>query len=88
MISFGPLKVTQQAFFIALIGLAISIFMAAKGLAMPALIVLAGAFLAAYNANCTVIGHCDMWAWTLFIIYALNMFMLTRITLEKKGKLL
>jgi uncharacterized membrane protein len=86
MIQVGALKMTHQAFIIAVIGALTGIFAGLKGMAVPGLIVMAGAFLAAYNVNCTVVGHCDIWAWTLVVIYAINLFMIGKLAMEKKIK--
>ena len=29
-------------------------------------------FVQAYTINCTVVGHCDTWAWALTIVYILS----------------
>ena len=82
------LKVTQQAIIISSIGALAAIFIAFKGFALPGLIVMAGAFLAAYNSNCAVLGHCDIWAWTLVIVYGVNMFLVSRLISANKIKMM
>jgi hypothetical protein len=82
------LKVTQQAIIISIIGALAAIFIAFKGFALPGLIVMAGAFLAAYNSNCAVVGHCDLWAWTLVIVYGVNMFLVSRLISANKIKMM
>jgi len=86
MISLGSLKITNQAFIISIIGIVIGIFIAFQKMPIPGLMIMAGAFLAAYNANCSVIGHCDIWAWSLVIVYALNMFFIGRMAFDNKLK--
>lgn len=81
-------KVTQQAVIISIIGALAAIFIAFKGFALPGLIVMAGAFLAAYNSNCAVVGHCDMWAWTLVVVYGVNMFLVGRLISANKIKMM
>jgi len=81
-------KVTQQAFIIFLIGAIAAIFIAFKGYAIPGLVIMAGAFLAAYNSNCAVVGHCNTWAWTLVIVYGINMFLLSRLASSKLIKMM
>ena len=76
MMSVGSLKITQQAFIISIVGAIVGILIAMKGMVIPGLIVMFGAFLAAYNSNCTVVGHCNIWAWTLAIVYSLSLTML------------
>ena len=76
MMSVGSLKITQQAFIISIVGAIAGIFIAMKGMVIPGLIVMAGAFLAAYNSNCAVVGHCNTWAWILAIFYSLSLTML------------
>ena len=81
-------KVTQQAIIISLIGALAAIFIAFKGFVLPGLIVMAGAFLAAYNSNCAVVGRCDLWAWTLVIVYGVNMFLVSRLISANKIKMM
>lgn len=42
-----------------------------------ALSLLLGGFVAAYNVNCTVVGHCNVWAWFLTVIFIFNTVMIT-----------
>jgi hypothetical protein len=81
-------KVTQQAMIISIIGALAAIFISFKGFVLPGLIIMAGAFLAAYNSNCAVVGHCDIWAWTLVIVYGANMFLLSRMIASNKIKMM
>lgn len=85
MASFGSLKITQQAFIISLIGLIAGVFIAFKGMAVAGLVIMAGAFIAAYNANCAVVGKCRMWAWTLVVVYGVNMFLLGKLAIAGKN---
>ena len=81
-------KVTQQAIIISIVGALAAIFIAFKGFAFPGLIIMAGAFLAAYNSNCAVVGHCDIWAWTLVVVYGVNMFFVSRLISANKIKMM
>jgi len=70
------MMITQQALIISIVGAIAGIFIAMKGMVIPGLIVMFGAFVAAYNANCAVVGHCNIWAWILAIFYSLTLTML------------
>ena len=67
----GNLVMTTQAFAIAAMGIILSLFIFSKTRSIA--IVLPIAIMAmwqSYVANCTVVGKCDMVAWTLVVIYA------------------
>ena len=42
-----------------------------------ALSILLGGFITAYNVNCTVVGHCSVWAWLLTLIFIFDTIMIT-----------
>ena len=84
IMTIGSLKITQQAFIICIMGVVSAIFLAFNKMPIPGLIIMAAAFLAAYNTNCAVVGHCDIWAWTLVAIYALNMLLIGRMAFTRK----
>ncbi len=50
-----------------LVSLAILVFK--KDMFVPSLVILSGFLLASYNVNCSITGHCNIWAWFLSMCY-------------------
>ena len=69
----GSLTLSVPAFIIAVTGIVLSIAVTlyVPKLFVASLVMLAVFFVAAYNANCAVVGHCNVWAWVLSISYVL-----------------
>ena len=76
---------TEQAFIVALAGAVAGIFFGYKLSPVVGLLLMGGAFLGAYNANCAVVGHCDIWAWTLAVVYVVNVLLLGRMAMKKRA---
>lgn len=59
--------VSVPALSIAVIGLVAGLVMSLfhVNLIIPALVMIAVFFLVAYNINCTIVGHCEYFAWGL-----------------------
>jgi len=62
---------TLPAAIIAAVGVvsAITMVLYHPGLLMPSLVMLGVFFIAAYNVNCTVVGHCETFAWILTVCF-------------------
>jgi hypothetical protein len=76
MIDFFGIKISLNAYIILMAGLIMCIIMMFIGPYGPLIGIVAFLFviLSAYNVNCTLIGHCKVWAWFLtvfYIIYAI-----------------
>lgn len=76
MIDFFGIKISLNAYIILIAGLIMCIVIMFIGPLGPLFGVIAFLFviLSAYNVNCTLVGHCKVWAWFLtvfYIIYAI-----------------
>ena len=61
----------MPAFIVAIAALITGGFLATKGQAVVGLGLMFGMFVNAYTVNCTVAGHCNVWAWVLTVTYLL-----------------
>lgn len=71
-ITIGKLKMSLFSFIVALSGLVIGLISSIKINIVSGLVITLGFFLAAYNLNCVIVGHCRIWAWVLLIVYLIN----------------
>ena len=76
MIDFFGIKISLNAYIILIAGLIMCIVIMFIGPYGPIAGIVAFLFviLVAYNVNCTLVGHCRVWAWFLtvfYIIYAI-----------------
>ena len=71
IINVGPVSMTLPAFTTAITGLLAGMLLVFKGQAMIGFSIMLVLFMNAYTVNCTVIGHCNTWAWVLAISYAM-----------------
>jgi len=62
---------TLPAAIIAAIGVvsAVAMVLYHPGLLLPSMVMLGVFFIAAYNINCTVVGHCETFAWILTLCF-------------------
>ena len=72
VINIGKLQVTIPAFITAVCGLILGLVCAFKIHYIFALTIPLTFFIAAYNVNCTVVGHCNLWATILTVLYLIN----------------
>ena len=70
-VTVGSLTMTLPAAIIAAIGIvsAIAMVLYHPGLLLPSMVMLGVFFIAAYNINCTVVGHCETFAWILTLCF-------------------
>jgi hypothetical protein len=77
-ITIGSLTISRQSFIIAVSGIIAGIILmivlpgAAKVTGLFTILVF---FMASYNVNCTLVGHCNTWAWILTFGAILNAIM-------------
>lgn len=72
IITVGSLQVTLPAFITAATGIVLglaSLFTGSKEVGLVFMLLL---LLQSYSINCAVVGHCNVWAWTLAIVAILN----------------
>jgi len=69
IISVGSLRMTLPAFIVALAALVMGGFLSMKGQTVVGLGLMLGMFVNAYTVNCTIAGHCNVWAWVLTVTY-------------------
>jgi hypothetical protein len=74
-VTIGKLTMTLPAFTIAVLGALTGVYSLMKGNSVVGLGLMLFLFVQAYTINCTVVGHCDMWAWALTIVYILSAIM-------------
>lgn len=72
IITIGSLKMTMPAFVTCITAILLGAFLTFKGQPVVGLGLMFGMFVNAYTVNCTVVGHCNSWAWTLAVVYALT----------------
>ena len=78
VVKIGTLEVATQSFIIAIASVVLAfttllLLPGNYGTRFAAFVgVLVGGFVASYNANCVVRGHCHLWAWALAILFVLN----------------
>lgn len=70
-VTVGSLTMTLPAAIIAAIGVvsAVAMVLYHPGLLLPSMVMLGVFFIAAYNINCTVVGHCETFAWILTLCF-------------------
>ena len=66
-VTIGKLNMTLPAFTIAVLGALTGVYLLMKGDAAMGLGLMLFLFVQAYTINCTVVGHCDLWAWILTV---------------------
>jgi hypothetical protein len=75
-VSFLGVKISLASFLSLIAGIIVAvltIFVAPKPFGIFfGLVLLGSACLAAYNVNCTQVGHCHVWAWILAVIYIIG----------------
>ena len=71
-ITVGKLTMALPAFVIAVLGALTGVYSLMKGNSVVGLGLMLFLFVQAYTINCTVVGHCDTWAWALTIVYILS----------------
>lgn len=81
-------EISLNAFIVLVAGSVLSIVVSALffpyGLAIG-LVIFIGSLIAAYNVNCTLVGHCEVWAWILVFLYVIAIVMhLVMIFSDKK----
>ena len=71
IISVGSLRMTLPAFIVALAALVMGGFLSMKVHTVVGLMLMLVMFVNAYTVNCTITGHCNVWAWVLTVTYVL-----------------
>jgi len=74
-VTIGKLNMTLPAFTIAVLGALTGVYSLMNGNSAMGLGLMLFLFVQAYTINCAVVGHCDMWAWALAIVYILSAIM-------------
>lgn len=70
-ITLGELTLSIQSFIVAVVGIFASLVLAVFVRPIAGAMTLLAFFVAAYNVNCTLVGQCTVWAWTLTGLYGL-----------------
>ena len=68
----GNIKMTLFSLITVCCGIATGLFLAYKVHPVIGLLMLGSTFIAAYNLNCVIVGHCKVFAWILVTLYILN----------------
>lgn len=89
MVSIGPFKITLAAFitFVAGIFVAIALLFAGSIGPMMSLFTLFVFMILSYNVNCLQLGHCNIWAWFLTIVYVIYATFVLVVSVSKRGEL-
>lgn len=66
-VSYFGIKMTRQAFLILITGIIAGVLVAFKKHPEIGVSIVLGAAVQAYTVNCTVVGHCNLWAWILTV---------------------
>ena len=66
-VTIGKLTMALPAFTIAVLGALTGVYSLMKGNSVVGLGLMLFLFVQAYTINCTVVGHCDLWAWILTV---------------------
>jgi len=88
VITIGKLKLTLPSLITLVCGVAIAAVFAIKVSPLMGLGVMLPFLLAAYNVNCTVVGHCSAWAMVLalcYMVYALSVVVLVAFVKPSSG---
>ena len=76
MVSFGKMNVSLAAFITLIVGILASlliIFISPNAIGIIfAIYILLSVLLTSYNINCTQLGHCKLWAWTLTVLFIIS----------------
>ena len=72
IITVGKLKMTLPAMITVIGGMVVGLITALAIGWLTGIMMIFVFFVAAYNINCATVGHCTTWAWTLTIIYLIN----------------
>jgi hypothetical protein len=68
----GNIKMTLFSLITVCCGIASGLFLAYKVHPFIGLLMIGSTFVAAYNLNCVIVGHCRVFAWILVTLYVLN----------------
>ena len=71
-VKIGSLTLSMQAVVVVACGLVFGLVVGLTYNVVAGLIVILPFFMGAYTVNCTIVGHCTVWAWILTIIYVIN----------------
>jgi hypothetical protein len=71
-VKIGSLTVSVQAAIVAACGVAVGLLAAYYVNVFVGVLMMIPFFVNAYGINCTIVGHCTIWAWTLCIVYVLS----------------
>ena len=71
-VKIGSLKLSMQAVVVAACGIVFGLVVGLTYNVVVGLIAILPFFMGAYTVNCTVVGHCTVWAWILTIVYVIN----------------
>ena len=73
IITIGKLKISYPSFIMAISGIVVSIILSFFINIWFGISVLPVFLLAAYNVNCSIVGHCYVWAWILTSLFLLQL---------------
>lgn len=68
----GNIKMTLFSLITVCCGIITGLFLAYKVHPLIGLLMIGSMFLAAYDLNCVIVGHCKVFAWILVTLYVLN----------------
>ena len=89
-VTIGSLTISQQAFIVAITGLVLGLVLLVvlpKEFKIIGLLSILSSFVASYNVNCTLVGHCVLWAWFLTGVAIFNAVVYIFIAFTNKDRL-
>jgi hypothetical protein len=72
IITVGSLKMTLPALVNTITALLVGMFVSYKGQPAVGITAMLTMLVNSYTINCTVVGHCNVWAWTLALLAAFS----------------